>query len=536
MNRLFYFIAIVFSFHSFGQNLIPDYQIGNLIDYNKKMINGYYDMEYAPKTALNISYKMNENFTKGYYFDTNGAKVEGLLKYSQSNRELLFKFNEKDEEKSIKADESNGYIIGIDTFSVVKNVIVYGLFGEKISNKSEFAENIESIGGMKFYKFSGIMTNGGASYATYIVKKTESSEFVSFPSSKSKFKSLATEIFGDDAILKDYIDNGKYIADDIPSILKIYKFRKMFYNNQNIYYNFSRDETNNEMESFYYSKIESVEDSIFHLSQYFKNKMKIYDGDFTSFYPHFKQNIFTFYYPNGTIRKYLSFKNNNPQTATEFYENGNKHRVYEILEHGTIIYKEVYNDANVSILNQKGTGNELYVDGLSGKSINYEYVNKRLVSAYYTAENGEMIYQLCENNAEIRKWNSLQKLVKENVKYPEESLQKDIHGFVLVKCIVEPSGLVSDLEIMKGLDSDINKLVLDFLSCFKTEIYWNPGRVDGKVVKQEIVLPIDFSIITTSVYRGNNYNNWYFNNMMLQQQQMMMMQQNSMIRAAAGFK
>ena len=534
MKRLFYFLVITLSFNSFGQHLIPNYQIGNFIDYNQKIINGYYDIDYAPKTALKVSYESNENFTRGYYFDINGEKVIGLLKYSKNDRDLKFKLNEADAEKSIKADETNGYIIGIDTFSVVKNVEILGLLGGKISKKGEFATNIESIEGMKFYKFTANGPNGNT-YNSYIVKKSESSDFVTFPSGSSKFKSLAAEIFRNDATLLGYIDKGKYKEGDIPSILKIYKYRKLFKNGQNIYYNASRDETNNKAESEYYSKIESIQDSVFHLSHFLKNKVKINEGDFTSFYPHTKQGDFLFYYPNGAVRRKISFKNNKPKTGIEYFENGKVHRVYEILEHGSLVYREVYSDSDVNLLDNKWTGSELFTDPISGKKITYEYENKKLKTAYFIDVNGEKVYQLCENNAEIRKFNSLQKSAKEDLKYPLASLQKNVHGFVLVKCIVEPSGLVSELKIVKGLDEACNTAALDFLSCFKTEPYWNPAKVNGKGVQQEIIFPIDFSILNTAIYRNNYYNFWWQNTMMMQQQQMMMQQQNNMIRSA-GFR
>jgi len=329
------------------------------------------------------------------------------LKYSQSDRDLKFKLFEADIEKSIKADETNGYIIGIDTFSVVKNVIMTGGLGDKLSKKSEFAENIESIGGMKFYKFIASSPNGG-SYARYIVKQSETADFVTFPSNKGKFKILAAEIFGTDSVLKEYINNGKYREEDIPSMIKIYKYRRLFKNGQNIYYNSSRDETNNKNESEYYSKIESIQDSIFHLSNSLKNNVKIYEGDFTSFYPHYKQGDFVFYYPNGAVRRKIRFINNKPKAGIEYFENGNIHRVYEILEYGTLLYREVYDDTNVNLLNHKWTGSEQFIDPISGKKITFEYENKKLKNAYFIDANGEKVYQLCENNAEIRNFNSLQ--------------------------------------------------------------------------------------------------------------------------------
>ena len=530
MKNLYYLAAIIFSCSSFGQNSIKNYEIGCYVDYNKKIINGYHDFDYAPKTTLNISYTAKENFAKGYYFDKDGLKINGLLKYSQGDRELKFKLNENDREKSIKADESNGYVIGIDTFSVVKNVIVIGLLGDKLTDKSEFAENIETVAGIKFYKFTADGPNG-VSYARYIVKNSESPDFVTFPSGNGKFKKLAVAIFGSDPVLKSGIENGKYKENDIPSLIKIFKYRKLYAKGQNIFYNSVQDETSTVDQSAYYSKIESVQDSVFHLSHFFNDNMKIYDGNFTSFYPHNKQDDFSFYYPNGGIRRMLSFKNNKPKEAKDFFVNGKTHRVYDILEQGTLIYKEVYNEENGNVLDKNGNGNETFLDVITDKKITYEYENKKLKSAYFTALNGEKIYQLCENNAEIKKMNGLQKLAKDKLTYPIESVQKDNHGYVLVKCIVEPSGLVSEISLIKGLDFDCDKATLDFLSCFKSEIYWKPGKVDGKNVKQEIIFPVDFSINISSSYRNNYYNFWFNNTMMMQQ---MMMQQQQMMRIPAG--
>lgn len=110
MKKLYYLTAIFFSCSSFGQNLIKNYEIGCYVDYNKKIINGYHDFDYGPKTTLNVSYTAKENFAKGYYFDKDGLKINGLLKFSQGDRELKFKLNEIDSEKSIKAEESKAHV------------------------------------------------------------------------------------------------------------------------------------------------------------------------------------------------------------------------------------------------------------------------------------------------------------------------------------------------------------------------------------------------------------------------------------------
>jgi disulfide oxidoreductase YuzD len=534
MCKLYFYVAIMFCSSTFGQQLIPNYEIGRWVDYNKKPINGYYDFDYESQAPINIEHDAIENFTKGYYFDNSGLKVYGLLKYSQADRELKFKLKEEDIEKSLKADETKGYIIGIDTFSVVKNVMVAGFFsGYKLSNKNEFAENIENIAGMLFYKFSAQRENG-ASYDKFIVKKNETSDFVTFPSSKDKFEKMAADIFGSDPVLLASILKGKYAEKDVPTMIKIFKYRKFYNKSQNILYNSFRDETNNKDEYTFYSKIESVQDSVFHLSHCFKNNIKIYEGDFTSFYPYKKENYLLFYYPNGILRRKISYVDDKPKTEIDYFENGKVHTAFYITDEGINEYKKVYNTENINVLNANGSGEESFLDTITGKMFTYEYEKNRLKRAYFKDSNGEKIYLLCENNAEIKRLKKLQKLATEKLIYPLKSIEQNSHGVVLVKCVIESSGLVSDVQLIKGLDSECDKAVLDFLSCFKAEVYWQEAKVDNVAVKQEIILPIDFSINTSSTYRNNYYNSWFFHNMMFQQQQMMM-QQQSMMRPA-GFR
>jgi len=150
MKFLFYFSAIFFSSQSFGQSPILNYEIGHFVDINKQLIKGYSDFDYEPEKSLNVSYVINDNFTDGFYFDKEGLKIKGILKYSMKDRDLKFKLNKEDVEKSIKADECKGYIIGVDTFSVVKNVEIIGFFGDTTSENGEFAEIMESVSGMTF--------------------------------------------------------------------------------------------------------------------------------------------------------------------------------------------------------------------------------------------------------------------------------------------------------------------------------------------------------------------------------------------------
>jgi hypothetical protein len=529
MKKLFYILLLTISFNSFGQNLITNYEIGHFVDFNGQLINGYYDFDYEPEKSLDVNYVSGENFSVGYYYDKQGLKINGLLKYSLQDRNLIFKSVDVNSQRTIKADDCKGYVINVDTFSVVKNVEIIGVFGPRISDHAEFAENIENIAGMKFYKFSAIGPQ--SNYVKYIVQKTDTSDFTTFPSGNGKFIKLAAEIFKDDAVLKADIEKGKYQVDDIPTILKIFKYRKLYEKNQNIFYNSSWDEINNPNEATYYSKIESVKDSTFHLSYFFKNDVKIYDGKFTSFYPHKKKGEFVFYYPNGQIRKKVMYVDNKPKSVIEYFRNENIHRTYFISFNGEVVYTVLNNEQGLDILNDKGLSKELFLDTVTNREITYEYMDRKLENVYYTDADGGKVFQFCKRNAKLTGFKDLQKDLKDKLIYPAKSIDKYSHGYALINCIIEPTGLVSEVTLVKGVDTDCDAAIIDFLSCLKERAYWKPAKIDGLSVRQEIILPVDFSIHGQSAYK-NHYNNFWMQNHLMQQQQMMMNQQ--MFKVPAG--
>ena len=518
MKNIYCLLVLTFSFSSFSQNGISNYEIGHFVDFNEQLINGYFDFDYEPEKSLNVNYVSSENFAVGYYYDKEGVKINGLLKYSLEDRSLTFKSIDVNSQRTIKADDCKGYVINVDTFSVVKNVEIIGVFGSRISNSGEFAENIENVDGMKFFKFVAAGPQGN--YVKYLVQKTDTSEFITFPTASGKFRQIAIEIFKDDKALLTDIKNGKYGAKDIPSIVKIYKYRKLHEKNQNVFYNSSWDETDDVNEATYYSKIESVKDSTFHLSYFFKSDVKIYEGNFTSFYPHKKKGEFTFYYPNGQIRKKVVYIDNKPKSTIEYFMNGTIHRIFYVSFENENVYTEINNAQGEVILDKSGFGKESFLDTILNREITYEYADKKLKNAYFTDASGEKVYQLCERNAKLTEFKELQKEVQDKLKYPAKSIDNYSHGYALIKCIVEPTGLVSDISLIKGVDSDCDTSIIDFMACLKNRAYWKPGKVDGEYVRQEIIIPVDFSILTQSTYK-NHYNNFWMQNHMMQQQMMM---------------
>ncbi len=78
-----------------------------------------------------------------------------------------------------------------------------------------------------------------------------------------------------------------------------------------------------------------------------------------------------------------------------------------------------------------------------------------------------------------------------NIKYPESAKKNEITGRVVAKFVVDASGKLRDIEIVKPLTPDCAAEVVRVL---KTMPVWKPGMQDGKAVNVYFTLPVSFQL------------------------------------------
>lgn len=87
--------------------------------------------------------------------------------------------------------------------------------------------------------------------------------------------------------------------------------------------------------------------------------------------------------------------------------------------------------------------------------------------------------------------NALNEFLKKNVKYPEEAFEFSEQGKVYFKCKVLKDGSLSEIRIIRGvtssLDKEANRLV-------KLMPNWIPFEKDGKIIEPYIQFPIIFRL------------------------------------------
>lgn len=75
------------------------------------------------------------------------------------------------------------------------------------------------------------------------------------------------------------------------------------------------------------------------------------------------------------------------------------------------------------------------------------------------------------------------------IEYPLTAKQDSVEGTVFVQFIVGEDGVVSDVEVVKSVHSDLDAEALRVVSNLKT---WTPGQNGGRPVRVQMVLPIKF--------------------------------------------
>ncbi|WP_167607336.1 energy transducer TonB [Maribellus sediminis] len=86
---------------------------------------------------------------------------------------------------------------------------------------------------------------------------------------------------------------------------------------------------------------------------------------------------------------------------------------------------------------------------------------------------------------------ALLKFISENVKYPENAIKNEIQGKVFVNFIIDESGAVTKVKVLRGVDDDIDKEAVRVIKLLEK---WTPGKEKGKAVKVKYTLPINFAL------------------------------------------
>jgi len=129
--------------------------------------------------------------------------------------------------------------------------------------------------------------------------------------------------------------------------------------------------------------------------------------------------------------------------------------------------------------------------------------------AEMTVKDGEVFTVVEESSSPVDGYPVLYEYIAKNIKYPQQARSKGIEGKVFIEFVVNVDGTLSDFVALKGIGAGCDEEALRVLQ--SSAIVWNPGKQQGKAVKQRMVLPITFKLGSGSpaaVIIGEAQNNY----------------------------
>lgn len=92
----------------------------------------------------------------------------------------------------------------------------------------------------------------------------------------------------------------------------------------------------------------------------------------------------------------------------------------------------------------------------------------------------------------------LNRWVYEYLKYPESAIRNGVEGKLVVEFVVDAKGKVRDVEIVKGVDEELDAQVVKVISASPK---WKPAQIKGREVSVKISLPVEFRLTKSPTFK-----------------------------------
>ncbi len=90
----------------------------------------------------------------------------------------------------------------------------------------------------------------------------------------------------------------------------------------------------------------------------------------------------------------------------------------------------------------------------------------------------------------------LYKWIGDHVTYPQSAFERRAEGKVFVSFIVERNGSVSNVTLLRSVDTSLDREAQRLISTMPS---WKPGILKGEIVRVKLMLPISFKISIQAV-------------------------------------
>jgi TonB family protein len=85
---------------------------------------------------------------------------------------------------------------------------------------------------------------------------------------------------------------------------------------------------------------------------------------------------------------------------------------------------------------------------------------------------------------------SLNDFLTKNMRYPKEAAVREIKGTVIVSFVIEPSGMVTNIQLLQGVGGGCSEEAIRLAGLTR----WKPALKDGQAVRSRMKLPVLFNM------------------------------------------
>ena len=113
------------------------------------------------------------------------------------------------------------------------------------------------------------------------------------------------------------------------------------------------------------------------------------------------------------------------------------------------------------------------------------------VNAYSQSDDADNdVYNMVDQSAKFQDgYNSIIKFVQENIKFPAEAKENNVHGKLMLSVVVEKDGSLSNITVKKGLGYGLDEEIVRIIKMMPK---WQPAQHKGKTVRQLQTILIPF--------------------------------------------
>jgi len=107
-------------------------------------------------------------------------------------------------------------------------------------------------------------------------------------------------------------------------------------------------------------------------------------------------------------------------------------------------------------------------------------------------EEADEIFTIVETNpVPVGGYKQFYEEVGKNIRYPRSAINMRIEGKVFVEFVVDKTGELTNLKVVKGISKDCNEEAIRVMESMPK---WKPGKQRGRAVRVKMVIPITYKL------------------------------------------